>query len=279
MVIQTPRLCNDVAFLPPQKDRPNTISCSPVLRDDEIDDYERDIKEARAADEEDMAWETTAVLDGPVYDALVHPVGDLFVGGRKFVPEGVKIEKSAIVGGGKETYVDTIAYADGRAISKPTLEKLGIGDSKAIDKLKKELEKHAEGQNWKLDVVDTPRGREYRAVIGDDEEEGEEEAAGQGGASKKKEGSKLKDSKAPVDSKKDDIVGKLQIEKKEKKVDKGNKDFTDKKDTKETKGRTEKTEKAAKMVKVEKEEQNKKPAKQEQKKHQGSEEEYYKGEL
>ena len=31
----------------------------------------------------------------------------------------------------------------------------------------------AQGEKWKLDVVDTPRGREYRGIIGSDEDEGE----------------------------------------------------------------------------------------------------------
>ena len=78
-----------------------------------------------------------------------------------------KIEKSAIVGGGKETYIDTVASSDGRVLSEEEMKKLGLGDPRAVEKLKKELEKIAQGQQWKLDVIDTPRGREYRGIIGD----------------------------------------------------------------------------------------------------------------
>lgn len=178
MVIQTPRLCNDIAFLPPQKDQPEDITCSPILRSDEIAEYEADLKASeRLVQETTEQWKTAeaaATLGGPAFAPIDLPVGDIYVGERRLVPEGVKIEKSAIVGGGKETYIDTVASSDGKVLSKEKLEELGLGDTKAVEKLKKELEKIAAGQVWKLDVIDTPRGREYRAIIGDgeDEEEG-----------------------------------------------------------------------------------------------------------
>ncbi|CAK1354417.1 Protein OS-9 [Cercospora beticola] len=181
MVIQTPRLCNDVAFLPPQKDQPNPISCSPILEDDEVEEYERDLKAMKKAEQEvnirEATEEAAAAIAGTKYEASPKSVGDIVVGGRRLVPEGVKIEKSAIVGGGKETYVDTLADSEGRVLSKEEMEKLGLGDPKAIEKLKKELEKIAQGERWKLDVIDTPRGREYRGIIGDEDEE---ETTGEG---------------------------------------------------------------------------------------------------
>lgn len=130
------------------------------------------------------------------------PVGDIYVGEHRLVPEGVKIEKSAIVGGGKETYIDTVASSDGKVLSKEKLEELGLGDSKAVDKLKKELEKIAAGQVWKLDVIDTPRGREYRGIIGDGEDE--EERAGSVKGEAEQEGKvKEKGAKKETTAKKD----------------------------------------------------------------------------
>ncbi|CAK4032236.1 Hypothetical predicted protein [Lecanosticta acicola] len=192
MVIQTPRLCSDVAFLPPQKDQPNGIECSPVLREDEVEEYERDLSAVKAAEREANIWEATAEAAaalgaGPALEPLDLPVGDIYIGEHRLVPEGKKIEKSAIVGGGKETYIDTVATSDGKALSKADLEKLGVSDTKPIEKLKKELEKIAQGQAWKLDVIDTPRGREYRGIIGDDEEEEEEEDGAQEDSKLKKE--------------------------------------------------------------------------------------------
>lgn len=205
MVIQTPRLCNDVAFLPPQKDHANPVKCSPILRDEEVEEYERDLKALRAAEREAKVWETNAeaaaALGGAGYEPLELPVGDIFVGEHRLVPEGKKLEKSSIVGGtGKETYIDTVASSDGRVLGKEDLEKLGLGDPKAVEKLKKELEKIAQGQNWKLDVIDTPRGREYRGIIGDEDEE--KEGQGEKASTEKKAGKEKTDGKERKDSKK-----------------------------------------------------------------------------
>jgi protein OS-9 len=103
----------------------------------------------------------------------VQIVGDIIVGGHAIVPEGVKIEKSGIVGG-KDKYIDTIANSGGKSLSKEELKKLGLDSSRALEnleKLKKDVEAMAKGENWKIVVVDTPRGREYRGMVGDDEED------------------------------------------------------------------------------------------------------------
>jgi protein OS-9 len=98
MVIQTPRLCNDVAFQPPQKDQPNIVSCYPILRDEEIEVYKHKIAEHQ---EQERLWkqeEAAAILDGSSFELPPLPVGDILVGMHQIVPHGKKIEKSAIVG-------------------------------------------------------------------------------------------------------------------------------------------------------------------------------------
>ncbi|KAF7193377.1 Protein OS-9-like [Pseudocercospora fuligena] len=248
MVIQTPRLCNDVAFLPPQKDQANAITCSPILKDDQIEDYERNLKAAISAEQEAKIWEATqeaaaALGDGAAAQELEPMVGDIFVGERRLVPEGIKLEKSAIVGGGKETYVDTVASSDGRVLTKDEMEKLGLGDPKAIEKLRKELEKIAQGQNWKLDVIDTPGGREYRGIIGDEDEE-EQGKSGDDKAKDNKENTK--DANSPK--------GEGKKKEAEKKLNKQGDTNAKKPQSKEKKAK-------------------------EQKQREGSEEEYYKEEL
>jgi protein OS-9 len=74
------------------------------------------------------------------------------------------------VGGGKEKFVETIADSFGKAMSADELKRLGLGDAKSVETLKKELEKIAGGQGWELKVFDTPDGREYRGVLLGDEE-------------------------------------------------------------------------------------------------------------
>ncbi|KAK5738374.1 Protein OS-9 [Elasticomyces elasticus] len=202
MVIQTPRLCNDVAFLPPQKDQPNAISCAPVIADEEVEDYEHDLRIIKHA-QEDAAEEdalknknaaSTLGGDTPPTEAFsdtkVQIVGDIRIGAHQLVPAGTKIEKSAIVGGGKETYIDTIASSDGKVLGDEAIKKLGLGSPEAVAKLRKELERVAGGERWKLDVIDTPRGREYRGIIGDEDDEKKEGEKGKGGKGGKKEGKK-----------------------------------------------------------------------------------------
>ena len=185
MVLHTPRLCNDVAFQPPQKDAANSISCTPVLRPEEAETYVHEQKAYQSAVQEAQIWEANpdaaaafGLLDEAGDDEPpVQIVGDIIVGGHAIVPEGVKIEKSGIVGG-KEKYIDTIANSWGKSLSKEELKKLGLDGSKAfenLEKLKKEVEQRANGEKWKVDVVDTPRGREYRGIYGKDVGEDEDE--------------------------------------------------------------------------------------------------------
>jgi protein OS-9 len=191
MVLHTPRLCNDVAFQPPQKDAANSISCTPILRPEEAETYVHEQKAYKSAAQEAQIWEANpdaAAAFGMAGETgddelPVQIVGDIIVGGHAIVPEGVKIEKSGIVGG-KDKYIDTIANSGGKSLSKEELKKLGLDSSRAIEnleKLKKDVEAMAKGENWKIVVVDTPRGREYRGMVGDDEEDaGKGQKKGQG---------------------------------------------------------------------------------------------------
>ncbi|KAF4553579.1 Glucosidase II beta subunit-like protein 2 [Elsinoe fawcettii] len=182
MVINTPRLCNDVAFLPPSRDHPNPISCSPVLKPDEVPAYKAKIA-ARA--KKTIEQEVPNPLTAKDTSRAPARVGDIIVGAHKWVPEGRELEKTAIVGGGKETFVDVIANSMGKSLSTEELKKLGITSTKQIDALKKQLDKIAGDKDWSLEVVDTPRGREYRGIIGDENEE-----EGEGVDTKKETGSR-----------------------------------------------------------------------------------------
>ena len=179
MIIQTPRLCNDVAFLPPQKDHPNSISCSPILSEAEIPAYESDLAAASAA-AASVDSQTQNPFEKQEHSKARPTIGGIEVGARKYVPQGKEIEKSAIVGGGKETYVETIADSMGKLLSAEEMKKMGLGDPQTVQRLKKRLDEMAGDSGWKLEVYDTPRGREYRGVIGDDEDEstGKEDKTG-----------------------------------------------------------------------------------------------------
>ncbi|QIW98199.1 hypothetical protein AMS68_003717 [Peltaster fructicola] len=169
MVIKTPRLCNDVAFLPPQKDQPNDIVCQPILQPHEVADYEKDlsfVKESLRVSKEILEEANTA---GKAPEPL-HIVGEVIVGAHMIVPKDFKLQKSSIVGG-KETIVATVAKSDGEELSKAELNKLGLKGPKDMEKLREKLNKMAGAKGWTLEVVDTPRGLEYRGIIDGDPEE------------------------------------------------------------------------------------------------------------
>ena len=199
MVVETPRLCNDVAFQPPQKDEANSITCRPVLLPEEAETYEKNRKAYKAELTEAQIWEANpeaAAAFGMTSDSdetlPMQIVGDIIVGGHAIVPEHVEIQRSGIVGGVKEKFVETIASSWGKdlSLSKEDMERLGLKTGKAIEKLeklKKELKKKAKGDAWRLDVVDTPHGREYRGIYGEGVEE-EREAGGKEGSAKGKTG-------------------------------------------------------------------------------------------
>ncbi|KAF2436569.1 hypothetical protein EJ08DRAFT_729076 [Tothia fuscella] len=170
MVISTPRLCNDIAFLPPEKTKPHAIGCTPVMPATAIPSY--------LAAQETKAAEIDDQLDADLIqvlheiEALVPPrkktqiVGDIEIGGHAVVPKGKKIAKSVAVGGGKETLVATIAKSGGFLASEKELHAKGIKvTNKEVEGVKKEVERVAAGKPWRLDVVDTPRGKELRGVI------------------------------------------------------------------------------------------------------------------
>lgn len=138
---------------------------------DEIPAYEAKLAEAATSAEAAVGERVPHPFETiePRSDALPS-VGGIVVGARKWIPEGKDIEKTAIVGGGKETYVDTIADSFGKLLSPEKLAQMGLGDPKTVEKLKKELDKISGGKEWKLEVFDTPNGREYRGVIGDEDE-------------------------------------------------------------------------------------------------------------
>ncbi|KAF2452756.1 glucosidase II beta subunit-like protein-domain-containing protein, partial [Lineolata rhizophorae] len=161
MVIYTPRLCNDVAFLPPQKNKPNPITCQEIVAEEHVSDW----LEAKSREAEDLLREMAEMTgqERPV-------VGGVEVGAQFDVgSEGRVLEKSVIVGGGKEVELGTIASSDGRVMAEKDLRRLEITNMKEIDALKKILQKKAGDKPWKLVLVETPRGKEFRGIIEPDE--------------------------------------------------------------------------------------------------------------
>lgn len=208
MVVDTPRLCHDVAFLPPQKNLAHPITCQAVIPATDADEWTAAALEAKIreterllalAESEDNAntnplRDITDGLEGSTKRGPV--IGGIEVGAKSLVgSEGKVIEKTVVVGGGKETYVGTVASSDGTQMSREEMKRMNIPDPKDVEKLKGNLRKLAGKKGWRLELVDTPRGREFRGII-EAEDEDEETPKVKGDAKEGKEGKMAKEGKA-----------------------------------------------------------------------------------
>jgi protein OS-9 len=185
MIVDTPRLCHDVAFTPPQENLAHPITCEAVISESEVDAWtEAQIAAKLAAAERLIAAHNTAddantnplrdIADGLEGSTKRIVIGGIEVGAKQFVgSEGKVIEKSVVVGGGKETFIGTVASSDGKQMSKEEMKKLNIVDPKDVETLKANLRKLAGKKGWKLDLVDTPRGREFRGIIDTEDQDSE----------------------------------------------------------------------------------------------------------
>ena len=171
MVIYTPRLCNDVAFLPQKETKAHQIICQEIVPEDEVDDWL--IKKSAEADRRALNAGTT--------DGQARPmVGGIEVGGMKIIgKDGRRIEPPRPTEplDGK---ADIVAKSDpnqkgGRVqkLSAEDMKKLDL-DPEVVEDLRKKLQELAGDKGWTLEVVDAPGGfRELRGIVEADDEEDE----------------------------------------------------------------------------------------------------------
>ncbi|CAI6332095.1 unnamed protein product [Periconia digitata] len=191
MKIYTPRLCNDVAFLPPQDNLANHISCKAVLRDSEIEAWtleNAEFKKAQetqrliAAAENNPLRQMKDGLEGSTKRGPI--IGGTEVGAQAFVgSEGRVIEKSIIVGGGKAVNKGTVLDSEGRRMSAADLKKMGIPPA-TLDDLKEQGLAKSSGGKWRVDVVETPGGLSF-VFIPEDEETDSKETKNEDGGKKR----------------------------------------------------------------------------------------------
>lgn len=179
MVVYTPRLCNDVAFLPPQQDEVHPIECREILTPDEVQDWES-MREYQLSQRLVESGEN--VLDLPI-------VGDIEVGGQRLVgKDGKQVEKGRVASIGEEKK-DVIARSkkgEVNWLSNADLKKYNI-DPEKVETLRKRIEEVAQGQDWKLEVVDANGERGLRGIVDtgeDDDDDSDRAASGDSGAAK-----------------------------------------------------------------------------------------------
>ena len=198
MIIYTPRLCDDVAFLPPREERAAGITCREVVREEEVEEWER-----RKKGESERKF----INDGGKENVKGRPVvAGIEVGGMKLVGrDGKRLETPQNVqpgssgqrddeheGGNAVTLVTQEAREKGgktKRLHDRELKKMGL-DPGVVEAARRDLEELAGGKGWRLEVFETDRGRELRGVVDSDEEEegGEGDGDGDGDGGKEEGG-------------------------------------------------------------------------------------------
>lgn len=199
MILHTPRLCNDVAFLPPQIDRAEVIACREIVggADEEREWMERKTTKARKeifgglveGGEEDGV--RSAEGEGEHQRRPV-VIGGIELGAQKLVgstPE-LTIKASNIVKPPQqvreqsEKFIATLAKSDGKSttvMSEREIKRLGIkGTKEDVSTFVDDIEGLAgDGKPWRLDVVQTPEGMQFRGILMEPEKEEEQDKRNQ----------------------------------------------------------------------------------------------------
>lgn len=142
MVIYTPRLCNDVAFLPPQQDEVHSIECREIISPDDVSEWEANLEEYL---QESQTLGESAPSELPV-------VGGIEVGAQMLVgKQGRQIEKGRIASTEEEKVAVIAKRENGELqhMSKEELKKHDL-DPEKIEMFKRRIEEVAQGKDWKL---------------------------------------------------------------------------------------------------------------------------------
>ncbi|KAL7920453.1 glucosidase II beta subunit-like domain-containing protein [Trichoderma austrokoningii] len=217
MVVNTPRLCDDVAFLPPEENKANPITCR-LITDDEkqappplIDQHATKFlktnepieeQQEEGGEEEEEEDELLHATDGGETAAAPVTVGGVVVGARKSLSAGDKEGQPPIVLAPPRSYmnaqqaaeqlikvlVQAASKEDGGKVdrlSKEELEKLNIKPD-MVEEMEEEMRRLAGDAGWQLEIVGGVDDDE-RQLRGWLHEDGEDEG-GKGKKKKKKKG-------------------------------------------------------------------------------------------
>ncbi|KAG9232693.1 glucosidase II beta subunit-like protein-domain-containing protein [Amylocarpus encephaloides] len=168
MVIYTPRLCSDVAFLPPKDNKVNSVICRAVVPTEEYETLTA-VKSLEAELEANAASSKTKTVGGVV------------LGGGKWITKDTRIPIPANFNSenfGKQ--VQVIAHAKSQAeggqvemASDAELQKMDL-DPTMVEDLRKQVQKMAKEKGWKIEVIDQPgEVREILGIVDSDDDEGD----------------------------------------------------------------------------------------------------------
>ncbi|KAK0719018.1 glucosidase II beta subunit-like protein-domain-containing protein [Apiosordaria backusii] len=186
MVVQTPRLCDDVAFLPPKVTRRHPVTCKQIVSSEEEESAWRYQKQVEAGGVLEGTGERAKVkvgrpsggVDNNPFSGMT--IGGVVVGGHKILGGRVNADGTpafklmpprhiaalATPKAASATQVLLAKEKEGAPIdrlSPEKLEELGIEES-FLDEMEQKLEAVSGGEGWRLEVVDAP-GQERQYVV------------------------------------------------------------------------------------------------------------------
>ncbi|KAI9809032.1 MAG: hypothetical protein M1825_002321 [Sarcosagium campestre] len=202
MVIYTPRLCNDAAFLPPRENRANTIACREVVAPADVSAWESRTA-ADAARRLLLQGATGDISDDEASSPPPPPPPAAFIG-------GVEVGAARLAGGKNSPRIDpsmsvaksqpeviAIRNAKSRArrndgsagkdlLTAEELKRLKLS-SQDMEKLKEQLRKVPIDKGWRVQLVDGPAGDRSVVIVIDpddisDEQEHDDHSAGDEGS-------------------------------------------------------------------------------------------------
>ncbi|GJC96692.1 glucosidase II beta subunit-like protein [Colletotrichum higginsianum] len=196
MVVNTPRLCDDVAFLPPRVTRANPISCQLILPSDDVDAQTEWHRQKTLEAEEAMTEKKTDVAtgsggkEGEQSGQLKHShkgangrdgaqkgvnVGGVIVGARNVLADGDEEGKPPTKLAPPRSYLPGRGHGPLRqeqggggateVLDESELKKLDLSPE-LVEEMRAELERIAGDKGWKLEVVEQPGDpREIRGIV------------------------------------------------------------------------------------------------------------------
>jgi protein OS-9 len=200
MVVQTQRLCEDVAFMPPKEGRAHPVACHRIddgtevlennLLGGKVKDAGEGIKAAGTAAAAHVAevimgaaagvkdnLKGTADPDQKQHQDAGLTIGGVVIGGRAMLEEGARLPPPRNHGRlsthGK-TIRQILAKGEGKhqveAMTREQLQKLEL-DPKTIEALKEQVQELAGDEEWTLEVIEVPGEiAEIRGIVGRDDD-------------------------------------------------------------------------------------------------------------
>lgn len=171
MVIYTPRLCDDVAFLPPRETKANAITCRQVVKEKDIAAWQNSRHPTFPPTRRDpklvSSGSSRPVVAGIEVGGMVH-VGQA---GARIEPPKIFVQADGAIVAldnsadskflAKQDSVDRGGKID--TVSNEELEKIGLDPEEVADVMQR-LKEVAKGKAWRLEAIEGPDGIELRGI-------------------------------------------------------------------------------------------------------------------